>query len=227
MLNVLNALIVIVAIVLVGFLCYDLAEIHHKKLEAKEKERLKKKEERSAELKAIREKAEQAYAVAYGSLVKKYGEPTTSYQLGTDDTKTNSYLYVFEGPKIVSLKDEIIPFKSILGFSLNDDSETVMHNETSYVSTTSTNTGSMIGRAAVGGILLGGVGALAGATTAKKETITKPTVAMTTTTVKHKYSLFLNLDDLSNPTRELKLGSDTTKAQTVANIFNIIVQRNK
>ena len=223
----LNALIIFVSIALVGFIGYDLIEINNKKRIAEEEERMKKEAERTAALKAIREKSEEEYAKAYGALVNKYGEPTASYQLGSDSTKTKSYLYVFEQPMIVCLKDEIIPFKSILGFSLNDDSETVMHNETSFKSTTTTNTGSMISRAAVGGVLLGGVGALAGATTAKRETITTPTADKTTTTVKHKYSLFINLDDLSNPIREIKLGSDTARAQTVANIFNIIILRNK
>ncbi len=221
-----NALIVIVSIALAGFVGYDLIENNNKKRAIEEEARQKKEAERAAELKAIREKAEKDFATAFGALVDKYGEPTTSYQLGSDSTKTSSYLYVFEGPKIISLKDEILPFKKILGFSLNDDSETVLHNETSYKSTTTTNTGSMIGRAAVGGVLLGGVGALAGATTAKKETITTPTIANTTTTIKHKYSLYLNLDDLANPIREIKLGSDTKRAQTIANIFNIIIQRN-
>ena len=67
---------------------------------------------------------------------------------------------------------------------------------------------------------------MAGATTAKQETVTTPTVNQTTSTTKHKFSLYLNIDDLSNPLREIKIGTDTMKAQTIANVFNIIVQRN-
>ena len=56
---------------------------------------------------------------------------------------------------------------TILVFS---NSEKIVINEC-YKSSTST--GSIIGRGIVGGVLLGGVGALAGATTAKKNTIEK------------------------------------------------------
>ena len=54
-------------------------------------------------------------------------------------------------------------FSDIIDFSVNE--------KKSYKSSTST--GSIIGRGIVGGVLLGGVGALAGATTAKKNTIEK------------------------------------------------------
>ena len=107
------------------------------------------------------------------------------------------------------MKGEEIPFSKVLGFALNDDTETIVQNTTQYTSTTKTSTGSMLGRAVVGGVLLGGVGALAGASTAKKETTTVPTIGTSTSTTKHHYVLYLSLDDLSNPTREIKLGSDT------------------
>ena len=58
-------------------------------------------------------------------------------------------------------------------FLLDIIAETIfsVNEKKSYKSSTST--GSIIGRGIVGGVLLGGVGALAGATTAKKNTIEK------------------------------------------------------
>lgn len=216
-----------VSIALVGFVGYDLVEIDKKKKETALEERRARAAERAALEKAQKEKAEAEYTAEYGKLVAQYGEATNYFVLGLDKTKVANYLYVFEEPAVICLKGEVIPFKKIIGFNLNDDTETIMKNETSLHSTTTTNTGSMLGRAAVGGILLGGVGALAGATTAKKETITTPSSTQTSSTVKHKYVLFLNVDDLANPIREIKLGTDTSKAQTIANVFNVIVQRNK
>jgi hypothetical protein len=221
-----NALIVIVSIALVGFVGYDLIEIDMKKKAVALEEQRAKAAEETARKQSLKEQAEAEYAQEYGKLVEQFGEATTFFVLGLDETKVANYLYVFEPASMICLKGEVIPFSRILGFSLNDDTETIMHNESSYSSVTKTDTGSMIGRAAVGGILLGGVGALAGATTAQKKTITTPTVNQTTSTIKHKYSLFLNIDDLSNPLREINLGSDTKRAQTIANTFNIIVQRN-
>ena len=222
-----NALIILVSIALVGFVGYDLIENDKKKKAVALEERRARAAERDAVEKAQKEKAEAEYAAEYGKLVSEYGEATNYFVLGLDKTKISNYLYVFEEPAVICLKGEIIPFKKILGFNLNDDSETIMKNETSLHSTTTTKTGSMLGRAAVGGILLGGVGALAGATTAKKETVTVPSTTQTSSTVKHKYILFLNVDDLASPIREIKLGTDTAKAQTIANVFNVIVQRNK
>ena len=60
-------------------------------------------------------------------------------------------------------KECVHAFSDIIDFSVNE--------KKSYKSSTST--GSIIGRGIVGGVLLGGVGALAGATTAKKNTIEK------------------------------------------------------
>lgn len=221
-----DALIVIVSVALVGFIGYDLIEIDKKKKAVALEEQRAKAAEESARKQAMKEQAEAEYAKEYGKLVEQYGEATTSFVLGLDKTKVSNYLYVFEPASIVCLKGEVIPFGKILGFSLNDDTETVMHNESSYSSVTKTDTGSMIGRAAVGGILFGGVGALAGATTAKQETVTTPKLNQTTSTTKHEFSLYLNIDDLSNPLREIKLGADIMRAQTIANVFNIIVQRN-
>ena len=67
-------------------------------------------------------------------------------------------------PYWFSLINECVhAFSDIIDFSVNE--------KKSYKSSTST--GSIIGRGIVGGVLLGGVGALAGATTAKKNTIEK------------------------------------------------------
>lgn len=128
------------------------------------------------------------------------------------------------------LNGEEIAFNKILGFTLQDDSKTIMTSDVaSYTSTTKTSTGSMLGRAVVGGMLTGGLGAVAGAVTAKKKTITTPNQnqSKTTTSIKHNYMCYVNVNDLANPIREILLGEDSQKVQTVANILNVIITRNK
>lgn len=228
----LTPIIIVLSITLGCFVIYNLYEIikkHNRQVEEQEKikeaEQKVAKEKAEAERKAQQEKVEADFALAYNALVDKYGDVTTSVQLGIEPKDISSWIYVFEKGKMLSLRGRLLPFEKVLAFSLNDDSETVLHNETTYSSETKTSTGSMLGRAVVGGVLLGGVGALAGATTAKKETVTSPTGTQTSK-VRHKYTLYINLDDFTNPIEEIKLGSDTKRAQTIANIFNIIVQRN-
>ena len=221
-----NALIALVSLALVAVVVYDLIEIgKRRKAIALETQKVKAVEE-AAKKQVIKEQSEAKYANEYKNLTAQYGDATSSFLLGSDKTKIDNYLYVFEPAATVCIKGESIPFNMIIGFSLNDDSETILHNESAYKSITETDTGSMMGRAAIGGILLGSIGALAGATTAKKETITSPLVRQSTSIIKHNYSLFLNIDDLSNPLREIELGSDINKVQTIVNIFNIIIKRN-
>ena len=60
---------------------------------------------------------------------------------------------------------------------------------------TRTKTGSMLGRAAVGGLLTGGVGAIIGGATAKKESIISPTEIHT----EHTYNILVTTKNISNP----------------------------
>ena len=76
---------------------------------------------------------------------------------------TKDTILVFSNSEKIVINECVHAFSDIIDFSVNE--------KKSYKSSTST--GSIIGRGIVGGVLLGGVGALAGATTAKKNTIEK------------------------------------------------------
>lgn len=176
-----------------------------------------------------KERIETEFNNARQKLFDKYGECTADICI-EDKKEIKHHIYVFESSATIVLNEEEIAFNKILGFTLQDDSKTIMTSDVaSYTSTTKTSTGSMLGRAAVGGVLLGGVGALVGANTAKKETITTPNQSQSTTTtsIKHNYICYVNVNDLANPIREIPLGENSKRAQMVANIFNIIIERNK
>lgn len=223
----LTFLIILTALALAGIIVYDLIENHNKKKAAKEIERARIVYAEQKKREELIKQAESEYETAWGNLISTYGDCSLDILLGSRQLNTSDHIYFFEKGKIMVLKDEPIPFEKIIGFSLNDETKTILQNETTYTSTTTTSTGSMLGRAVVGGVLLGGVGALAGATTAKKETVSIPSSGQTTTTIKHKYSLYLNIDSISNPTRVIELGADTQKAHNLANVINVIIQRNK
>ena len=176
-----------------------------------------------------KERIETEFNSARQKLFNKYGECTIDICIG-DIKEIKHHIYVFENSATIVLNGEEIAFNKILGFTLQDDSKTIMTSDVaSYTSTTKTSTGSMLCRAVVGGMLTGGLGAVAGAVTAKKETITTPNQnqSKTTTSIKHNYMCYVNVNDLANPIREILLGEDSQKVQTVANILNVIITRNK
>lgn len=117
--------------------------------------------------KADREKNE----IANRELVKTYGEPTIRiparcYGVPMNwarDTDINSQVIVFEPLKKILLKGKMYDFSQITGYTVSVNNHIVSSN-------TQTSTSSALGRAAVGGALLGGVGAAIGASTAKKST---------------------------------------------------------
>lgn len=129
-------------------------------------------------------------------------------------------VYEQSGTIIIKLKE--YKFSDILGYSLVDDatSETI----TTSTGTAKTSTGSMLGRAVVGGVLTGGLGAVAGAATAKKN-ISDNATSQTTTT--HRYTLYINVNSLQEPTIVLEIGNNASKAQKLAGVINVIVERNK
>ena len=118
-----------------------------------------------------------------------------------------------------------IPFNSIISYRESEQKETLLDNA---ITTTTTNTGSMIGRGVVGGVLLGGVGALAGASTAKRSSETE---FGSQKEVKSQF-LSLTLNSLSIPNLTFYFGTDSTPQQAAnyrkaISIFDIIVARNK
>lgn len=132
------------------------------------------------------------------------------------------HIYVFENKSIIIIYGNQYHFSDLLSFSLVDNttSETI----TTSSGSSSTSTGSMLGRAVVGGVLTGGLGALAGATTAKKNINSN---ANSSTKIIHDYTIFLNINSLKEPLISINLGSQQEKAQQLASILNVIIERNK
>ena len=105
-------------------------------------------------------KDENEYSLWEVDLEKKYGIPTLKIKPTKQSLSKNVVILVYDTRKTIYINGKGYKYSDIIDFNVND--------QTSYKTTSST--GSMIGRGLVGGLLLGGVGALAGATTGEKST---------------------------------------------------------
>lgn len=142
------------------------------------------------------------YEALKKKLIDKYGNPTKiidDYGVGDNET-----VYVFEIPQIIVIKGVEYKFDSILDFSVNGGQ--------SYKIATST--GSALGRGVIGGVLLGGVGALAGVGTASKKA--NPNGM--------DYLICITTKDLSNPMIEYRTKNDT-RANELVSVLKIILDR--
>ena len=93
------------------------------------------------------------------NIQKKYGNPTTSIVNGENLNNIYDQIIVYDSLKIIILKGKEYKYSEIIGFNILDGQQC-----------TKTSTSNMVGRAVIGGIIGGGVGSLAGAATAKKNT---------------------------------------------------------
>ncbi len=151
------------------------------------------------------------------SLVKQYGAITKKIEYGAIYDKK---LYVFESSAILLVEDKPIRFCDIIGFEVSDMSSVIYSGQ---VAKSSTDTGSMLGRAVICGIVGGGLGAIVGGSTASKNTKLSSQKAFT----KHDYKVCITLNDLANPVVMLDIGSDPRDAHNeIIGILSIIVKRN-
>ena len=134
----------------------------------------------------------------------------------------DKHIFVFEKSQVVIVKSKEYKFSDILSCSLVDD----VTNETITTTTgkSKTATGSMLGRAVVGGVLTGGLGAVAGAATAKRN-ITEDASSKTTTV--HDYFIYINTNNFQEPVISLHIGNDSGRAQRIIGVMNVIMAKNK
>ena len=134
-----------------------------------------------------------------------------------------SYVMVKESTSQILLNGRVYKFDDIIDFSVTDNQSVVQYHSKS-TTTTKTNTGSMLGRAVVGGILTGGVGAVVGAATAKKTSETPPSTSQTVT--HHDYVINVNINSLSHPVETLRIsGYSETAFNKIIGLLKVVVYR--
>ena len=172
---------------------------------------------------AIKKQAErESKAVTYNAsrkeLVSKYGEPDKTIVF--DEFNLQKEIIVFGKTNRIWLLGKDLLMSDILSCTFSESQRTVKGN-VSYQ--TKTSTGNMTKRAIVGGVLTGGVGAVVGGATARKET----TVKQENDKVIHDYTVIININSLSDPIVRIPLGSNGTKVNEIVGLMNVIISRNK
>lgn len=219
-----TAIILIIVIFFIIILFIRLRKIS--RIRAKENEELFKAELLKLEAeKDIEIKAKEEYENKVKSFERNYGTLTKEIRYrnilnGYNNSKINDTIYIFESTSTIMINNQVLKFKDILGFNVFDNSTVIYSGQTAV---TKSKTGSSLGRAVVGGALLGGVGAIIGGTTGKKETV----LSAQTSSVNHSYTIVININDLSTPLIKLTLGDSQGLVQMISSILTIICERNK
>ena len=120
------------------------------------------------------------------------------------------------------IKVMIFPVSEILSIEVIEDGHTVSQSTTTGKTEEKTSNASMLGRAVVGGILLGGVGAVIGGATAKKTGSTAETTNTTTKDVVNSISLKLLLNNTSTPLLSIPFlsGQITKHSYEYTNVYS-------
>lgn len=178
------------------------------------------------ETNVIIKKIENDYEGQLNNFILQHGDLTKELQFGFENIQgrilktIDKSVLVFESSSILIISNKIYEFKNILDFNVYDNSQTIFSANSAI---SSTNTGSMVGRAAMGGILFGGVGAAIGGATAKKEIQISGSSTYTT----HDYEIVITVNSLSTPTVKLSLLGQQDIVQEITSILLIILERNK
>ena len=136
------------------------------------------------------------------ALVSKYGD----YSLKIDGTCIDFMTFLFPASQVLVINGTKFNFSEIIDFSLNEMA--------SYKTTTSTS--SILGRGLVGGMMFGGIGALAGANSASSKTVKENT----------QYNFNIVLDDFNNPNFGCTYHQED-KANTLYSILKLIIDKNQ
>lgn len=150
-------------------------------------------------------------------LIGKYGTITRILSNTCYDNeliKQYDDIYVFEEHKKIVISKKEYDFSDILSCSMYDDN----HKDVPPIQVTKTDTGSMLGRAAVGALTLGVAGAVVGAVTAKKESTSKFDA-----NYEGSYIVKIGIKKIEEPTITLRFGSDKSKAEEVYALMQAII----
>lgn len=226
----LTALIWIVAILLAVFVVKALGD-HGRE------QNQKKQEEKEARLRTYKEDLEKKKIqrqVEYDARVKefsdKYGACDVDLCVKYNTDSIESHIYVYDKSSMLILLGEEIPYNKIVGCSLVEVPEVTKKAVTEMTEETvsKTSTGSMLGRALVGGVLLGPVGAVVGGVTAKRKTEATPVYkTVYKDEVKIKYVVQITVNDLNNPVRSVMFGSRKEEALHLESMLNLIIAKTK
>ena len=85
----------------------------------------------------------------------------------------------------------------------------------------------MIGRAVVGTAMAGGIGAVIGGSTAKRNTDTTVSDVKTTKVISHDYIVSVTIKNINHPVEKIRLFSDKSLTDEICALLSIIISNNK
>lgn len=212
--------IVILCVLAVAGIIVGIEENNKKEKEEQEKAEKKKKDEEYRLI--LAEQKEKEREKKYNKLTTIMSSPNKIIEYDYDH-----YIMVNESTSQIMLNEHVYNFKDIINYTMSDNATVIQkHSGGEITSTSSTDTGSMLGRAVVGGVLAGGVGAAIGGSTAKRETTSNVAPTTTTSSTIHDYLIAVTVNSLSNPIERLRLGEDERNTNEICALLSVIISRN-
>lgn len=154
----------------------------------------------------------------------RFGSPDrvldTTYFAVEDNHFYHRFIFYGNARKLVFIspdKQVILPYSQICGYDIIDNSFTTGGAESAV---TTTNTGSILGRAAVGAIVGGTAGAIIGGTTASKTTVFEGDGL----TDNVRLSIAIKTNSISNPVIEIDFEEHKDTLQQLVAILDIIIR---
>jgi len=144
----------------------------------------------------------------------KYGKCTKTIKWWANSNVV--LLRIFEETQTIFIKDKEYKFDDIIGVSYVDEV-----NNVGKVATTQIDNRNMAGRAIVGGLIAGGLGAAVGAVTAKQQT------SYCDDGRPHCYVILINTKNLSDPLVKLKISNNLMQVNEVMATLNAVIAYNQ
>ena len=197
---------------------------YHKQIQIEENKKI-------AEQKRIKEQLQQSFNKQnnyVSTLVEKYGDYDKRIRLTPKESIDIAEIIVFSQSKHIIIDKKELLFSDILDCVVNDNIKervTVQTIRGNSTATSKANTKNMIGRAVVGGVLLGGVGTIIGGSTAKRNTVIEYGTDTSTHNkeVEHNYTVAITIKDISNPVLYLNVGSNTGLKDEIVSLMKVIM----
>lgn len=154
----------------------------------------------------------------------KYGKPDrildTTYFAVEENHFYHRFIFYGDAKKLVFIspdKQIVLPYCQITGYDIIDNSFTTGGAESAV---TTTNRGSMLGRAAVGAVVGGTAGAIIGGTTASRTTVFERDEI----TKNVRLSIAIKTNSISNPIIEIEFEEHKDTLQQLVAILDIIIR---
>jgi len=206
----------------VFWIIWILSHINYKQSNAEKLEKMITiEEDRQALIAAEKASEENENKQVMDELTAKYGKPEQIIRIL--DNKLKNAFMVFPRAKSVYVHSKVIPYSQMVSCEVKDDSYNTVTGTKEEI--TKTSTGSMAGRAIVGGLIAGPLGAVVGGATAKKTT---EVIDNTQTITNHHYYVIITLADVSTPMVKIDCGKTNPRiAEKINAILIGIISQNK